>query len=194
MRKAQPKPKACKVCRSEFVPSRPMQRVCCADCALSLAASKRAKEQKRAQAQERRADKAKREKLKTLSQLANEAQQQVNRYVRARDQFDGCISCDKPATWNGQWHASHFRSRGAAAQLRFHLWNIHKACSICNNHLSGNISGYTDGLIKKIGSKKVAWLLSENSYKKYNADYLNRLKRIFAKKAKRQEKRNEMLR
>ena len=185
--------KRCKVCRQPFEPRLPLQAVCGIDCARAVAVKVRGKAEKQAATKQRKADRERKEKLKSLSQLANEAQREVNRYVRARDFKEGCISCDKPATWQGQWHASHFRSVGAASQLRFNLWNIHKACSVCNNHLSGNIRNYESRLKTKIGDEKHAFLLEENSCKKYNRDYLVRLKRVFSRKARRQEIRNEKI-
>ena len=182
--------RCCKVCRKEFDPRLPMQSVCSPSCALSLAKSKRAKEEKREQVRQRKADRERKEAIKTRSELAREAQREVNRYVRARDFKDGCISCDKPATWNGQWHASHFRSVGAAPQLRFNLWNIHKACSVCNNWKSGNIGEYAPRLLQKIGPEKYQFLVAQNGCKKYNREYLERLKRVFSRKARRQETRN----
>ena len=65
--------KTCKVCRAKFDPRQPMATVCSPGCALTLAQSKRAKAEKVAQVQERRADKAKREKLKTKGEWTREA-------------------------------------------------------------------------------------------------------------------------
>jgi len=95
------------------------------------------------------------------------------------------VSCDKPATWDGQWHASHFRSVGAASAVRFNLWNIHKACSVCNNWKSGNLSEYEPRLTIKIGADKVEWLRTQNQVISYSVNYLTRIKTVFAKKAKR---------
>ena len=181
--------KRCKVCRQPFEPRLPMQVVCGIDCARSLAISVRGKAEKQAATKQRKADRERKEKLKSLSQLAKEAEREVNRYVRARDFKEGCISCDKPPTWQGQWHASHFRSVGAAKQLRFNLWNIHKACSVCNAHLSGNLSAYEPRLRQKLGDARVDWLREQNCTRKYERDYLVRLKRVFAKKARRAESR-----
>ena len=186
--------KRCKVCRQPFEPRLPMQAVCGIDCARALAISVRGKAEKQAATKQRKLDRERKEAIKTRSDLAREAQREVNRYVRARDFKDGCISCDKPATWNGQWHASHFRSVGAAPQLRFNLWNIHKACSVCNNWKSGNIGEYAPRLLQKIGQEKYQFLLSHSGCIKYNREYLVRLKQVFARKANRQERRNEMLR
>ena len=186
--------KKCRVCRQPFEPRPPRALVCSEDCAGAFAVSKRLKEERRAekaaQALERKDTKARKERLKSLSQLAKEAEREVNRYVRARDFKEGCISCDKPATWQGQWHASHFRSVGAAKQHRFNLWNIHKACSVCNNWKSGNIGEYAPRLLQKIGPEKYQFLVAQNGCKKYNREYLERLKRVFSRKARRQETRN----
>ena len=91
---------------------------------------------------------------------------------------------------NGQWHGSHFRSVGAASAVRFNLWNIHKACSICNHHLSGNIAGYKPRLIQKIGLEKVEWLESQNQVVRHDIEYLKRYKRVMGKRLRMLEKRN----
>jgi len=111
-----------------------------------------------------------------------EAQAIINRYVRLRDKDLGCISCDKPAAWQGQWHASHFRSVGASSATRFNLWNIHKSCSICNNWKSGNLSEYEPRLRAKIGDEKVDWLRTQNQRAEYSIEYLKRLIKIFKRK------------
>jgi len=142
---------------------------------------------KKKDAQETR---ARRMALKSRAEHAREAQAAINRYCRLRDAACGCVSCDKPASWDGQWHGSHFRSVGAASAVRFNLWNIHKACSICNNWKSGNLSEYEPRLRARIGDEKVDWLRTQNQHVHYSVEYLQRLKRIFTKKANRLEKRN----
>ena len=191
MTPGKPKKKKCRnpACRQEFVPQRPMQVVCGPRCAAQLAITKRQSVEAKARRAEKAKHRAAKERIKTRSDYEREAQAVINRYARLRDRLDGCISCDKPASWQGQWHASHFRSRGAAPHLRFNLWNIHKACSICNNHKSGNLIEYRPALIKKIGADKVAWLESENYRAGHDIEYLKRLKRVFAKKCRRLEAR-----
>jgi hypothetical protein len=183
----------CKACRTVFEPLRPLQNACGIECALVLAAAGRVKREKSAATADRRETRAKLEKLKSRAQWAREAQAMVNKYVRLRDAGLGCVSCDKPASWPGQWHASHFRSVGAAPGLRFNLWNIHKACSVCNNHLSGNLAGYLPRLISKIGLDRVEWLQSQNAVDRRSAEYFERVKAVFSRKAKRMEIRNAML-
>ncbi len=180
-----PKARKCRVCRFLFVKMRPLQAVCGGACAAIDAVTKRMKA-------ERNADREQRAKLKPRSQWLREAQAAFNRYVRMRDADLGCASCDLPATWGGQWHASHLRSVGAASAIRFHLWNVAKACSICNNHKSGNLGEYEPRLRARIGNDKVDWLRTQNQRTTYTIEYLERVKRIFSKKANRMEKRNAM--
>lgn len=180
------RPKKCPSCGEKFTPTRPLQAVCANyECVVlhidKLKAKKEAKEHK-----ERKL------KAKTRQQWLKETQAAVNLYVRIRDAHLGCVSCDKPADWQGQWHASHFRSVGAAPNLRFNLWNVHKACSVCNNWLSSNHVQYAPRLRVKIGDEKVDWLLAQNTPIKYSIEYLQRLKRVMMKKAKRLGARNAM--
>lgn len=189
----QPKPKTCKnpSCRASFAPQRLGQAVCSPKCALAVVEVKKEKEKKSLAQAGRREIKVRKEKLKTRGDHAKEAQAVINRYVRLRDAHLGCISCDKPANWGGQWHCSHFRSVGAAAHLRFNLWNMNKSCSQCNAHLSGNIMVYRPRLVEKIGAEKVEWLECNQDLVRHEIPYLKRLKAVFTKKAKRLEKRYE---
>lgn len=187
------KPKPCKnpACRESFVPQRLGQKVCSPKCGLAIKHVNEAKARKALADVGRRDIEVRKEALKTRADHAKEAQTVMNRYVRLRDAHLGCISCDKPASWGGQWHCSHFRSVGAAAHLRFNLWNMNKSCSQCNAHLSGNIMVYRPRLVEKIGAEKVAWLECNHDLVRHEIAYLKRLKAVFTKKVKRLEKRYE---
>lgn len=179
----------CKACGTLYVKTRPLQSVCSIPCSLKVAREKTQKTIKEKDRQDKKAVREKLEKLKTRKEWADEAQVVVNKYVRLRDAHLGCVSCDKPASWDGQWHASHFRSRGAASAIRFNLWNIHKSCSICNNWKSGNLGEYEPRLREKIGNDKVDWLRTQNQQADFSIEYLKRLKKVFSQKIKRLEKR-----
>jgi hypothetical protein len=179
------KPKTCEYCGKPFTPFQSMQRVCpTVRCARGWAAMK--------SAQGKRELRARKEAIKTRTDWLAECQAIVNKIARLRDAKDGCISCEKPPTWDGQWHGSHYRSVGAASAVRLCLWNIHKACSQCNHHKSGNIADYRPRLIEKIGLEKVEWLDSQNQVVRYEVDYLKRFKSVMGKKLKRMEKRVEL--
>ena len=180
------KDKKCKnaECKRLFSPARPMQSVCSPTCGLKIARATREKK-------ERVETAAKRKALRPRKEWMDLAQAAVNRYVRLRDAHLPCVSCDRPATWDGRWNASHFRSVGAATAVRYHLWNIHRACYICNMQLSGNLSEYEPRLRARIGDAKVDWLRTQNQRVLYDIEYLQRIRKVFAKKANRLEKRME---
>lgn len=180
------------MCRERFTPRRPLQAACSLPCETTLAERLVAKRSKARAKAERLEDKARREKLKRLSQWRKEAQAAFNAYVRRRDSHLPCVSCGRSANWGGQWHASHLRSVGAASSIRFHLWNVHRACSICNNHLSGNLANYLPRLQELIGAERVAWLNEQNAPRRYSVEYLRRIKDVFSRKAKRKAASNAM--
>jgi len=179
----------CKYCKQPFAPTRPGDKVCSIDCGVSYGMKAAAKVRQSAEREVKRQTRAKLDALKTLQELAKEAEAAINRLVRIRDRDKPCVSCDRSASWGGQWHASHFKSVGSNSALRFNLWNIHKACSICNNHLSGNIDEYRKRLPSRIGLERVEWLDNHPRGRRYSAEYLRRLKRIANKRASMLEKR-----
>ncbi|HED8921263.1 TPA: recombination protein NinG, partial [Pseudomonas aeruginosa] len=153
----QPKPKKCQntECGAKFIPQRLGQRVCSPACALAIK-DKHAKPARKAIADRNsREIKARKEKLKSRAEHLKECQAIFNQYIRLRDADKPCVSCGRPATWDGQWHASHYRSVGSTPALRFNPLNVHRACSICNSHLSGNIMGYRPELVRRIGEEAV---------------------------------------
>lgn len=104
-----PRRKRCPECRVMFTPSRSSQAVCGEiECAIAHGKSEkgRAIAGKALAEIGRREIKVRKEALKSRGDHAKEAQAVINRYVRLRDAHLGCISCDKPATWGGQWHCS----------------------------------------------------------------------------------------
>ena len=187
------KPKKCKVCKTSFEPTKPMQAVCGLGCALTLALGKR----KRLEAAEARetakADRVKREKLKTRGDYVKEAQNAFNKYVRLRDIGKGCISCgaDCGATaTGGSGDAGHFRSRGSAPHLRFDERNVHLQCKRCNRYLSGNVADYRTGLIERIGQSALDELEADQTSRNYTIDDLKNIKAIYTAKCKELEKAN----
>lgn len=186
------KPKTCKVCRAKFEPRQPMATVCSPGCALTLAQSKRAKAEKVAQVQERRADKAKREKLKTKGEWTREAQAAFNAFIRARDAGQPCICCGRTSTGaasGGDWDAGHYRSRGSAPHLRFDERNVHAQLKQCNRYDSGNVVGYRLGLIARIGLAAVEALEADQLPRHYSIEQLRGIKAHYTSLARALKKR-----
>ena len=184
------KRKQCKFCKEytevDTGVQVPIGYFCMHKHAIAFANMKQNKAKQKAARVQHKADK---ERIKPRAKWLAELQALVNKYVRLRDRAHGCISCDKPASWSGQWHASHLHSRAHSANLRFNLWNIHKGCSVCNSHLSGNIGQYTPRLIEKIGQEKVCWMEANKSQpKSYEIEYIKRAIKIARKAIKREER------
>ncbi|MDR1461462.1 MAG: recombination protein NinG [Campylobacteraceae bacterium] len=166
--------KVCKVCKVKFTPVRQFQVVCSIKCAQEYSKICQAKKQRKEKLVFRMSDK------KTLM---TKAQALFNRYIRLRDKNLPCISCGYKGE-NRQWHAGHYRPQGRNGALRFCEFNCHKQCSICNNHLSGNLVRYRENLIKKIGLETVLELENNNEVKKWTVDELKDLIQTYRQKCK----------
>lgn len=166
-----------------------LRAFCGYDCLKAYTQSDRG--QKAVRALKRQDIKQKKDKLKTKSDYTKEAQAAFNAYVRLRDAHKPCISCGNPLehqSVGGGYDAGHFRSRGSAAHLKYHLLNCHAQCKKCNRYLSGNVSEYRIGLIKRIGLARVEDLESDNKPRKMDVEYLKRLTSIFRKRLRILEK------
>ena len=139
------------------------------------------------QSAEKKVIKETKERLKTRSDRMRDAQAAFNRYIRARDRGKPCICCGRSQgdiKHGGAVDAGHYRSRGSAPWLKFNLLNCHSQLAYCNRYLSGNAVGYRAGLIERIGLERVERLERDNSPRRFDAEYLDRVKRIFTKRAK----------
>lgn len=178
--------KKCLVCGVEFTPIKPMQKACSAECAIKYAIEKRdkarAKAERVAQIESRKVIKLEKERIKSRAEHAREAQVAFNSYIRYRDINEPCISCGR--NHNGQYHAGHYRSVGSHPELRFEELNVHKQCSVCNNHKSGNVIEYRINLAKKIGAKNLEWLEGHHEPKKYTVEELKQIKAEYKRKLK----------
>lgn len=161
-------------CKATYTPKKIGQKVCSIHCAIEFSKIEKAEAIKKA---ERKFDAQRRVALKSLRELAREAQTVCNEYVRLRDEKEPCISCGRHH--DGQYHAGHFYTTAARPNLRFDLDNIHKQCSVCNNHLSGNIQLYRPALEKKIGAERLERLDNATEVKKYTREELIDIKAQF---------------
>jgi hypothetical protein len=152
-----------------------MQVACGWQCAIEH--SRKLKE-----ARDRKDHRAAKERLKTRRDWVREAQSAFNRYIRLRDTGQPCISCGRHHS--GQYHAGHYLSVGARPELRFDERNVHLQCAPCNNHLSGNIVLYRQGLIHKIGLAAVEWLEGPHGPKQYSIEELRAIKADYTQRAR----------
>ncbi|EMS8795793.1 recombination protein NinG [Enterobacter ludwigii] len=194
-----PKPKTCPICSTEYIPRSSLQKVChnykCAIAFNKQRDAEIAAREQRKREREKSADlKQRRDALKTRAEWEREAQAAFNRYIRMRDMHQECISHPGKLISNSNYitgsavDASHYRSRGAASHLRFNVFNVHSACTRCNRQLSGNAVEYRIRLIERIGLERVERLEADNEPRKFDIDYLKRVKSIFTRRARHYEK------
>lgn len=179
------KPSKCKVCGSLFTKSRPLQKVCSPDCAMSLVLSMSDKNAKKKEREEKRIVRQKLDAMRKKPELTKIAQQAFNSFIRARDKGKPCISCGRPLSDEpNSKDAGHFRSVGSAPHMRFIESNCHAQCRHCNNHLGGNHVMYRIGLIERIGLAEVERIERDQDTRKYTKDELIELAKTYREKAK----------
>lgn len=166
---------AVRACRKPFVPVQPFQSWCSPECGVTIARDKQQKERTALAKIERKAIKARKEKLKGRAEHMKEAQAAFNSWVRERDYGQPCISCGTTA--NVQYAAGHYRTTQACPELRFEPLNVHLQCNRnCNMGKSGNLIEYRIGLVARIGADAVAWLEGPHEPKHYSIDDLRLIK------------------
>ena len=187
------KPRKCRSCGVVFQRQRSMQSVCSPACAAALAAKQRAQKEARARKDERKSLAERKAKLKTRREWIAEAQSSFNAYVRERDFGMGCISCGllPKQIFGGAVDCGHFRSVGSAQQHRFNLKNCAAQCVKCNRFLGSNSVEMRKGMVARFGIEAVEALEADQSTRRFDIEYLSRIKRIFRKKARRAKARRE---
>jgi hypothetical protein len=183
------KPKKCRICRRPFEPRLTTQVCCSTSCAITHAKLSTSDRKAKNEARIASAEKAERRvALKTRKDWLREAQAVFNSMIRERDYFKPCISCGVPTLASeigGSWDAGHFRSVGAAPELRFEPSNVHKQCKSCNGttiHKRSYVQPferqqsvrdrYRVNLIDRIGLQQVEWLESYHEPLHPSADWL----------------------
>jgi hypothetical protein len=179
--------KPCGHCQTAFEPVRPLQAVCSPLCASRLVRAKKARE-KLALKEEKAKDRATRERLETIPSLRKKAQQVFNKWVRARDEDQPCISCGKPPGDLTQLHAGrdagHYRSTGSAPHMRFYEDNCHAQCVLCNQWGAGRAVDYRIGLAARIGMARVESLEADNTPRHFTKDDLKAIRATYQAKLK----------
>lgn len=173
-----------------FIPQRPLQRVCSFKCALAVETIRNKEKAAKAIHNERK------ERLKTKPQLEKAAQHEFNKYIRLRDEKLDCIGCNRPANDRSVGRdCGHFRSIGAAPELRFNEDNANGQCSSCNKGSaryskteSTVTKQYRKNLVKRIGLERVEALETYQGMPNWTHDDLRQIKAKYRKKWQELEK------
>jgi hypothetical protein len=181
--------KKCKVCKTEFNPTRPMQKVCSPTCALEVSRQVAQKKAAKEAQEDRKKTREKLDAMRTKPQLVKIAQTAFNAFVRARDLGKPCISCGAPLSTEPNSHdCGHFRSVGSSPHMRFVEDNAHSQCRKCNNWLSGNVLAYRKGLIERIGLERVEQIESDQTVRKYTKEGLQEIAKHYNAETRRLKK------
>jgi len=155
------KKKKCRACKKEFQPRNSLQVVCYnPKCALDYVRIVNDRKQKQIEKRERQEHTKKKQEVKPLKHWIDYTQRVFNNWIVLRDKDEPCISCRKHVSW--LFCAGHYKTTAARSDIRFNEDNVHKQCSRCNTHLSGNIIEYRPHLVEKIGQERVDALDVQN--------------------------------
>jgi hypothetical protein len=175
----------CKVkdCRAKLPKDAPpWQEVCSIACSLVWLEVKKAKARA---LQAKRSKKERYEKVRNFRMQERPHQLRLtqsvfNRFIRLLDKDQGCITCLKPASWQGQWHAGHWKTTKARSDLRFCPLNVHKQCSECNNFHSGRADEYEKRLAEMYGQAVIDYLNTDLGPLTLSGEQLAKMRRTFA--------------
>ncbi|HCG8155657.1 TPA: recombination protein NinG [Vibrio parahaemolyticus] len=118
-------------------------------------------------------------KIKKYGYRVQKAQEQFNRFIVLRDSGKPCASCGRYLPLC----CGHFRSVGAAPELRFNEDNAHGQCYECNGNKSGNSKEYRRGLIERIGLSRLETLESYHSPQNWTVHDLYDIEKVYKAKA-----------
>jgi hypothetical protein len=121
-------------------------------------------------------EKAKEEnkKNKSLSYLIQNTVNVCHEYIRLRDKYKPCISCNE--SWHDEFQAGHFYKAELYSSLKFEEKNINGQCKGCNLHKEGNESGYRVGFIKRYSKGELDLLDSKALLEKKDGFKWDRIK------------------
>jgi hypothetical protein len=200
------KTKRCKQCKKKhnendgkfdmYSPPSSLGFFCNHDCAVDFLIANPKKRKQEYDKQIRKNNIADKKSLLSKMDWVKKVQIQFNKFIRLRDKDDPCISCGI-MDWEikqmdfGKWDCGHFRSRGAAKQLRFDETNAHKQCKSCNGgsaHFAYKLETvtkvYERNLILKIGKERVEYLKNNNDLESDTIESLIKLEKHYKLKVK----------
>jgi len=184
------KPKPCPICEEYYMPFQSFQK-CCPKPACANEMGKKANKIKQEKQYAKDAT-IYRKANKKKTTIKMEAQAAFNFYVRMRDYYRDCASCCRSWDSTTEWDCGHYRATGNANHMRFRLDNCYKQCVHCNRSgkgLGGNYVEYRKRLVIRFGEDKILEIEHDQDIKPMSKYYLERIKKIFNKKARRQKKR-----
>jgi hypothetical protein len=144
------KKKACKECKTMFLPKTSFETWCSPECGFKLAMKKQEAKKKKELKVWNKEYREKKEADKKKPAFEKDLQDEVNHIVRLIDKGHECISSNVK---NYQVNAGHLYSTGAFPALRFHLLNIYAQSVHDNLHEHGNGVIYKERIKEVFGQE-----------------------------------------
>jgi vacuolar-type H+-ATPase catalytic subunit A/Vma1 len=121
--------------------------------------------------------------IETVQELMKAAQIVFNKYIRARDKDQPCISCGSKL--ENKFDAGHYFSSGGHKSITFDEDNVHGQCVACNQWKHGNLINYQLGIEQRIGADRLLDLNAKaHQTKKYTREELRNLIAVYKEKIK----------
>ena len=180
----------CKICKEKFVKTRPIQPCCNKyECMVQYAKKVAEKAIEKRNKDKEQLDVLFKEKSdqKKLNYLLVNVRNVCHEYIRERDKYLPCISCNNQ--WNNEFQAGHFYKAELYSNLKFDEKNITGQCRQCNLRKDGNVSGYRAGIIQRYGEEHLKYLdnlakeFKKSSYK-WDREELESLRKYYKEKIK----------
>lgn len=179
----------CKHCGKPFRQWNSVRQIACSVPCSQAISRKRGLEKMQKQARMEKRDG--RIRLRSRRDWVKIAQAAFNAFIRERDRFLPCVSCGfytETEVQGGTFDCGHYRTVGAAPQLRFDEANAHKQCKECNSGVkrqNGRVlvahdperavtirQKYRTTLIARIGFSEVDRLETDNEVRRQTVEEL----------------------
>ena len=178
----------CKICKNEFVKTRPLQPTCTRyECMVDYAnqhLSKSVKEKKK------QANKSKKEFNQNDKVYLKElAQKIVNQYARIKDEKERGYVCCTCGHSSGQMDGGHFLPTSSYSAIRYNTNQIHLQCKKCNRFNGGMPKEYRIFMINRYGLQYVEKLeATKGELRQYSTEYYQKLISVIRRKTRKLQK------
>jgi hypothetical protein len=88
---------------------------------------------------------------KSIKEAKHHTKIVVHAFVRERDKYKPCISCN--AEWKDDFQCGHFFKAELFETLKYNLHNLNGQCPRCNLFVDGNVQNYALNLPGRIGQE-----------------------------------------
>lgn len=182
-------------CYNRFEPEKPFIQHCSPECGAAIGMAKLDKIKATKVKAEKRKDLDLKKEMRPRKWWLKKAKTALHTYIRERDEYKECISCDKILVIKdgrgGNFDAGHFRSVGSAKHMEFVEDNIHGQCKYCNDHLKGNALEYARRLRLRKGDAFVDAILSDNEQRHLTIQDFQEIEIMYKAKLKELRKLND---